>query len=317
MSLIAIQVENFSTRNFPLNDADTNSKLNVSFLDYLDFSDSPMEKDDFIRVVIQFTDENNSDSEALKFKWCIIPNTTAFVEPFQSARWSQRTRSGQNRIPKCKVLWLRGLECFKPLFFDNENILKNLEIILSGNRDFLKAVDFPEVQLPTVLQTSLEGLRFMANQARHLSRPENVYINDRSFRDEEHFKNHLKSFGRLQLPIYAYEHRNNSSIITGDVAIPDPIPPHDQEYIDRICAENLAAVKNLNSNYTTKIDNRNAINNLILRQSGDVARRLVDSEWGWVSGNVESNEETSVSVPSEPSVQEIRRKRTRTSGEEK
>jgi hypothetical protein len=263
MSVLAIQVKNLSTTAFPANATEVNSKLNPSYLDYLAFSDSSMDPNDFIRVVIQFTEES---STAPEYKWCVIPQLAG------------RTRSRRN----FKALWLRGLECFHHLFFDDESILANLELILSGNRDFLKAVDLPTVQLPTILQTTRDGLRFMASQARHLSCPENVYINDRSVRDKVLYKKYLEKVVKLQLPVFANEHRNNSAILLGNVTVPDPIPPHNPEYISQKCKETRSNVVNLNLRYSTKAIHIRRINDFYTNVSATISN-VTESEWAAIS----------------------------------
>jgi hypothetical protein len=73
-------------------------------------------------------------------------------------------QASRRKVP-CKYLWIRGLECFRPLFFDDESLIKYLNIILSGQRDFLNAVESPKVTLPIMLQAA----RLLADCARPLA----------------------------------------------------------------------------------------------------------------------------------------------------
>ncbi len=58
-----------------------------------------------------------------------------------------------------------GLDSFEHLFrkdsFAADDILRDLNTIISGRRNLLNAVEFPTHKLPTVLQNSRAGIEFL------------------------------------------------------------------------------------------------------------------------------------------------------------
>jgi hypothetical protein len=154
MSCVAVQIKNYNYKvKFPHTPGKTTSKLTFEYLNYLDFSaigdfnEAP--KDDFVRIVIQFTERlNNTDEEDpsdIMTDWRKIKDNT-------------------------QALWINGLASFsKPLFFNNQGIINDLYRLLSGQRDFLNGLDFPDVVLPAKVQTTKDGARFSARSARPLA----------------------------------------------------------------------------------------------------------------------------------------------------
>lgn len=116
-----------------------------------------------------------------------------------------------------KYFWLSGLDAFEDsLFFGNQEIISNLNCILSISRDFLNSVSYPEVALPTYLQTSLRGARFLANCARPLKNNEQVIINTSNlrFKNPDIVKKYQKELERLQLPSLSKEAHKNEFILS-------------------------------------------------------------------------------------------------------
>ena len=136
-----------------------NDKLKIDYLNFLDFSSNGEFEacpwDDFVRIVIQFREKKPFTSQ---------PDSFAQWIPIQG---SKSSNSASNI---CNSLWIFGLDHFEQsLFFENEEILKNLNIILSGQRDFLNFIEYPEVKLPTRLQTTKLGAQFLANCGRPIA----------------------------------------------------------------------------------------------------------------------------------------------------
>lgn len=159
MSCVVIQVKNYSTDIFPYNAKNVNDKLKSSYLTFLnlsaigDFESCPC--DDFVRIVIQFREKKSFESQPVSFaQWVPI----------------QGSKSSNSSLRVCNSLWMFGLDHFeKSLFFGNEAIVKNLNIVLSSQRDFLNFIDYPEVKLPTTLQTTKFGAQFLVNCGRPIS----------------------------------------------------------------------------------------------------------------------------------------------------
>ncbi|NBO24789.1 MAG: hypothetical protein EBU93_06105, partial [Chlamydiae bacterium] len=147
MSCIVFQIKNVQNSNFPNNEIDVVEKLSKEKLDYLNFNkigkfeDAPV--DDFLRIVIQFGLEENQ-SRTRTHHWSQIPGSS------------------------CQVLWLNGLKALGHCFFDDEDILYLLNVILSGRRDFYSNLNYPRYPLPTYLQSTEEGARFLGRLARPL-----------------------------------------------------------------------------------------------------------------------------------------------------
>lgn len=229
MSCVAIQVKNFSSEAFPDKVKDVTQKLSRFYLNYLDFgpigSFDAAPADDFIRVVIQFREhkELNQPIDNL-YCWTPISDSESQIDP--------------NNV--CNALWLCGLDSFeKSLFFNHGEIIKNLNTILSSQRDFLNAIDFPDVQLPSRLQTSEQGARFLVSCARPLSKRSNLISEDVSLQknNSSYDKNYLETLKNLNIPKFAKEYQSSLTFTTK------------KEVADQIKAKNQKVSKDVSNAY--------------------------------------------------------------------
>jgi hypothetical protein len=218
MSCISIQIKNYGVSAFPHKSSETTSKFNTANLKYFnlgpiaDFKE--VHKDDFVRIVIQFNGKG-FDEQVLRpqntknIHWINIPNSIS-----QS---SNAVNQASRRKVQCQALWIRGLECFRPLFFDDESLIKDLNIILSGQRDFLNAVEFPKITLPTMLQTTEIGARVLADCARPLATFNNVIKQDTKFHGTIEYSEYKSKFVVLSIPSFADEFMNNRTLTTNKI----------------------------------------------------------------------------------------------------
>jgi len=206
MSCVAIQIKNDATDAFPSTPKEINRKLSIDYLKFLDFGKigefEAAPWDEFVRIVIQFREKKEFELDQEYFScW----------EPIIGSR------SMNDKVKNCHSLWILGLDFFEDsLFFNNEEIIKNLNTILSGQRDFLTAIDFPKVLLPTKLQTSEVGARFLTNAARSMSNHQNILIEDESLRAQfkDVYENYQKLMEELQIPQNAKCFKDNFKITT-------------------------------------------------------------------------------------------------------
>ena len=116
-------------------------------------------------------------------------------------------------------MWLRGLNCFEPLFFGNQYIMDNLNIILNGQRDYLSGIQYPDIKLPTLLQTSQEGAAFLADSARTLVTYDNIVVNDAQLREKstrnDVYDGYIKNLDKFLIPQFSLEH---SALSTSEMA---------------------------------------------------------------------------------------------------
>ena len=190
MSCIAIQVKNYDTQTFPSSVQEISSKLLASPMPFMKFDSvgdfEEADPDDFIRIVIQFSDIKNNEKKS--HHWI----------PFDQTK------------PDRKALWLCGMKAFAPLFFNEKGIIRDLNIILSGQRNFLEAFKYPEVELPTKLQTSLEGAKFLTNSARIMSNFDNLIPNDAILREnfDTNYEKYQKTMEKFLIPKFSKDYKN-------------------------------------------------------------------------------------------------------------
>lgn len=171
MSCIVFQIKNIQTSSFPNDEKNVVDKLQSSKLNYLDFrkigkfEEAPA--DDFIRIVIQFGLEENESEFGNNYHWSKIPSSIAPSSP----------RS------QCQALWLYGLKALEHCFFKDDDILYLLNNILSGRRDFYSNLSYPRYPLPTYVQSTEEGARFLGRLARPLGNFANLTPFDIQLRD--------------------------------------------------------------------------------------------------------------------------------------
>jgi hypothetical protein len=216
MSCISIQIKNYGVSTlFPHKSSETTSKFkteNMKFFDLGPIADfEEVHKDDFVRIVIQFNGKGFDDqvlrSEDTKnIEWVNIPNSVSQA--------SSAVNQASRRKVQCQALWIRGLECFRPLFFDDESLIKDLNIILSGRRDFLYALEFPKITQPTTLQTTEIGARVLADCARPLATFNNVINHDTNFHDATEYFDYKSKLEALSIPSFADEFMNNRTLTT-------------------------------------------------------------------------------------------------------
>ena len=270
MSCVLVQVKNFgSGASFPCNDAEVCGKLTRSFLKFLNLDKvgdfQKVEPDNFVRIVIQL---GGSSGTHLSKVWKSIIGSESLqdygdaenvsLEGGLAAVLLNPRKSARLDIPKtCQVLWLNGIETFKEnLFFNHAKIIKNLDTIINGQRNFLDCIDFPEVLLPTKLQTSKEGAEFLSQQAQTLSSHSFVAINDSRLRNsfKPEVESILETMKKLDIHKYSKEYANKFSITPADPK--DYIVPFDFKVrSDNVMEEfNNIASKTIieNSNYTQK-----------------------------------------------------------------
>jgi hypothetical protein len=230
MSCISIQIKNYSVSTFPHKSSETTSKFMTEHMKYLnlgpiaDFEE--VHKDDFVRIVIQFNEKGFDQvlmSENLKnIHWVNIPNSISQA--------SSAVNQVSRRKVQCQALWIRGLECFRPLFFDDESLIKDLNIILSGQRDFLSAVEFPKITLPTLLQTTEIGARILADCARPLATFNNVIKQDTKFHGTIEYSEYKSKLVALSIPSFADEFMNNRTLTTDKNLVPNDIVESHSEF---------------------------------------------------------------------------------------
>ena len=211
MSCVVIQVKNYSTDSFPSNVSEINTKLTIDYLKFLDFSGigdfEAAPWDDFVRIVIQFREKKEFKKEPDYFSYWIPINSS---------------KSLNEKVKKCNSAWILGLDFFEnSLFFGHEGIIKDLNTILSGQRDFLTAIDYPKTVLPTKLQASEVGARFLANSARPMANYQNIMIEDRRLKVDEKSEEAYKVFcglmKNLEIPENAKMFKNKFAITSKTV----------------------------------------------------------------------------------------------------
>ena len=200
MSCIVFQIKNLSSNTFPDRVAKVSSKLSHkvlnNFLDFGavgDFGAAP--SDDFVRVVIQFGCEDVHAKGEIYF-WSKIPMSKSCINPGQP----------------CHALWLYGLDALSHIFFGDLEILTLLDRILSGRRDFYRHLSYPRYPLPTYLQSTEQGARFLGRLARPFASHSNLNTFDAQLRQtpSEVAKCELKILEEemklLQLPERPFEY---------------------------------------------------------------------------------------------------------------
>ena len=221
MSCIVIQVKNYGVQTFPYNSAETIAKLTRSYLKFLDFKSvagfSEVPGDDFVRVVIQFNAKVSEEDERTKnISWVKIPESISQSSSIPSSEKRKSSRLNPDNNTECHAMWLRGLNCFESLFFGSKSIIDNLNIILNGQRDFLSGLEYPKVKLPTGLQTSQEGARFLANRARSLANYNNVIVRDSQARVNDNGKKiydeYLEDLDRFSIPQFSVNHLEHCTL---------------------------------------------------------------------------------------------------------
>jgi hypothetical protein len=282
MSCISIQIKNYGVSTFPHKSSETTSKFMTEHMKYFnlgpiaDFKE--VHKDDFVRIVIQFNGKGFDDqvlrSENTKnIHWVNIPNSISQA--------SSAVNQASRRKVQCQALWIRGLECFRPLFFDDESLIKDLNIILSGQRDFLSAVEFPKITLPTMLQTTEIGARVLADCARPLATFNNVIKQDTKFHGTIEYSEYKSKLVVLSIPSFADEFMNNrtlttdKNLVTNDIVEShsefDSAPIEWKEEMDKI----LTHIREINIYRTagsfkiTNIKNKNAKSSKRIREISD------------------------------------------------
>jgi hypothetical protein len=163
MSCIVFQIKNLGSKTFPDDVATVSFKLNhktlKQFLDFGavgDFEAAPC--DDFVRMVIQFGCEDVKAKDDINYCWSRIPLSKSCINPGQP----------------CHALWLFGLDALSHIFFEDLEILTLLNRILSGKRDFYSHLSYPRYPLPTYLQSTEQGARFLGRLARPFASHSNL-----------------------------------------------------------------------------------------------------------------------------------------------
>jgi hypothetical protein len=201
MSCIVFQIKNLGSKTFPDDVATVSFKLNhktlKQFLDFGavgDFEAAPC--DDFVRMVIQFGCEDVKAKDDINYCWSRIPLSKSCINPGQP----------------CHALWLFGLDALSHIFFEDLEILTLLDRILSGKRDFYSHLSYPRYPLPTYLQSTEQGARFIGRLARPFASHSNLNPFDAQLRQtpNEVATCELKIFEEemklLQLPERPFEH---------------------------------------------------------------------------------------------------------------
>lgn len=212
MSCIAIQIKNYSSEAFPCGELHVSSKLSYSYMKFLDFGAvgdfEAAPSDDFVRIVLQFHEKKTSnDSPSALAAWSNIPGSVS------------NSSVTQNTGANCQALWLLGLDVFeKSLFFNNSEIIKDLNTILSGQRNFLNALDYPVVKRPTALQTTVEGAQFLADSARVMSNYNNLIVEDGSLRINANsktvYQNYCETLKDLSIPEFSKDYQSKFTVTT-------------------------------------------------------------------------------------------------------
>ncbi len=205
MSCIAVQIKNLQ-ESFPDDVITVTSGLSKDSLGFLDFgSVADFEAalaDDFIRIVIQFGPvDGKIKRNCNEFFWSQIPNSDSCIP----------TRTGP-----CHALWLFGLKALGHCFFNDKEILSLLNTILSRRHDVYRHLNYPSFPLPTYLQSTEEGARFLGKLARPLANYSNLAIFDQQMRDETSERGKYewdlmeKTLNLLQLPSNSFDHFSQS-----------------------------------------------------------------------------------------------------------
>ncbi len=118
----------------------------LSRFDFLDLKGVPGQfgaanEEDFVRIVLQLS-----------------------LEQVSGLLWTQIDNSTCETINR-HVLWLLGMDSFSHLFCQSScphvDIMRDLNIIISGRRNLLNAIDFPTYELPTQLHSTRTGIEFL------------------------------------------------------------------------------------------------------------------------------------------------------------
>ena len=167
--------------------------------------------------------KTNSYLGAYVCHWSEIPTLTSFrqslsEEEHQLLQKGPQTRSGAKS--KCHVLWLRGLDAFSELFENDEGILANLNLILSARRSFFNSVEFPEIAVPAILQTTPEGAEFLSEFGCSWASPNLKFLTNypRRLVAPDSFKQAVQRSTELHLPSTAFVDRERFGV-SGNVEV--------------------------------------------------------------------------------------------------
>ena len=157
---------------------------------------------EFAKVIIQFAEQRTITTENQKIFKQIVPSATG----------------------KDRVLWILGLEGFKHLFTptgasqsgDSNEIIKDLETILSGARDFVNRIDDQSLLKLESSQNTREGIRTLLNTSVPIQCSDYLSLHDPIYQ-----KHYLKSFKSIEGRVKSHElseQVNELRIICGDAS---------------------------------------------------------------------------------------------------
>ena len=258
MSCVVVQVKNVDVDTFPNDCKNSMNRLKASALQFLDLGDSCYfkaldDKDDFVRIVIQFS-KIRRQTRVKKKKTTMQANRLKADDKEKEEEISEDYVWVQIPNSKKSAFWVLGFRGFENLFFWDKVILKNLYVILSGQRNFFNTVEFPSVQLPTTIQTTRSGAEFLTLSARTLSTYKSVIIHDafiraKSLKSQKIYDEFLKTFDSLQLPNFALEFRNKAAFVPLSkieaqnlpvlpVASEEQISSQTKKYLEKVITKN-------------------------------------------------------------------------------
>ncbi len=250
MSCIAVQFKNFDFITFPSNSSEVSAKLSSRMLNFLDFGKigdfEAAPQDDFVRLVIQFGPKNEFSAGNL-FSLTQIPTSISSVK--KDLKDEQKSKSC------CHALWVHGLHALDHLFFKDPLLLDLLNSILFAQHDVYEVMEYPKIPLPTFIQSTEEGARFLGRLARPLANYANLVPYEEQMRvnsDEFDWKILQHRMNLLQMPEAAFEPFKSCKISLKAPVVerPEIQPQAEPLPLPRTTRHASDSIQNLNSLYS-------------------------------------------------------------------